>query len=188
MAESKSSHTLGSAAAAEQRAVRKDAGGGASATVNVNDRDEDMEPESFTYNPYPEDPEETMVFGKRFKKGEAVEVSDPKVIRKLRNNPSFQDDATRDKAAADAGELSEYQYSAEQRAIATEQELVEALGEAGEQIDTRLPEAPQLASIAIAKQRKLVQELSKRDNPRPPEGGEGEAASASARRRKPSDE
>jgi len=183
MAETRSSQSLGEAADAEEKALRKGKGGaGGNATVNVYD---DIKgPESFTYNPRSDDPQETVVFGKLVKKGEAVEFDDPRQIQKLRNNQSFWDDAKRKKM--DENNAARVDNEAKARAVATEQELIEAMaiGENGEEIDTRLPEAPQLASISQAKQRKLVEELNRIQNaePPPPEGG------ATRRGRKASDE
>ncbi len=168
MAETKTSHSLGKAAEAEERDAKegKTSGSGSSARSRRDDDDDDMKPESFTYNPGPEDPEETVVFGKLVKKGEAVEFDDPKAIRKLRNNPTFWDDAKKKKAAEGAAESDE--ATAKQRAVAHEMDVAEALGEAEDPIDTRIPEVPQLGSVEQAKQRKLVSELVKRENERPP--------------------
>jgi CBS domain-containing protein len=127
----------------------------------------EVKPQSFTYNPDPGDPEETVAFGKLVKKGEAVEFTDPNAIAKLKGNTAFMDDAAKKKisegraAAADA--------EAKARAVATEQDLIEAMGESGDDLDTRIPEVPQAGSIETAKKRKLIEQLVIRENERPPE-------------------
>jgi hypothetical protein len=135
----------------------------------------EVKPQSFTYNPDPGDPEETVAFGKLVKKGEAVEFTDPAAIRKLKGNTAFMDDAAKKKlaesraAAADA--------DAQSRAVAHEMDVIEAMGEAGAEIDTRIPEVPQAGSIEMAKKRKLYEQLVLRENERP-DGGEGTPARA----------
>lgn len=133
---------------------------------------EEVKPKSFTYNPFPGDPEETVAFGKPVKKGEAVEFTDPRAIGKLENNPSFWDDARRKKHADEVGKAA-VNEAALARAVATEQDAINALHTEEQEIDTHLPEVPQLESIAQAKQRKLVQELKRiSEIPEPPpEGG-----------------
>lgn len=171
--ETKSSQTLAKAAEAEE----DDRKGKAGRTVNVygddyGAGDRDVKPQSFTYNPQPGDPEETVAFGKPVKKGEAVEFTDPTAIRKLKNNPSFWDDGKRKKYMEDSAKAT-LDVATMQRAVATEQDAISILHEEGQEVDMRVPEAPQLESIAQAKQRKLAQELKRiHDAPEPPpEGG-----------------
>ena len=174
MAETKSSQSLGAAADAEEKALKK--GGGGSSSASGRDSDDDIKPQSFTYNPDPGDPEETVAFGKLVKKGEAVEFTDPSAIRKLRGNTAFMDDAAKKKMAE--GRAAAADAEAQARAVATEQDLIEAMGDPDKAIDTRIPEVPQAGSIEVAKKRKLYEQLVMRENERPPEeGGEGTPAS-----------
>ena len=139
---------------------------------------EEVKPKSFTYNPHPGDPEETVAFGKPVKKGQAVEFTDPIAIRKLENNPSFWDDARRKKHNEEVAKVA-IDAAARERAVTAEQEMIEALHTEEQEIDTHLPEVPQAESIAQQKQRKLVQELKRiSDIPPPPE------ADAASRRKK----
>jgi len=168
MAETKSSHSLGKAAEAEEKALKEGGGGGRSRNSD-NDADDDIKPQSFTYNPEPGDPEETVAFGKRVKKGEAVEFTDPSAIRKLRNNTSFMDDGEKEKRRKSREEAQGADFEARQRAVATEQDLIEAMGDPDKDVDTRIPEVPQAGSIEMAKKRKLYEQLVLRENERPEE-------------------
>ena len=180
MAETKSSHSLGKAAEAEEKALKEGGGGGRSRNSD-NDADDDIKPQSFTYNPEPGDPEETVAFGKRVKKGEAVEFTDPSAIRKLRNNTSFMDDGEKEKRRKSREEAQGADFEARQRAVATEQDMIEAMGDPDKDVDTRIPEVPQSGSIEMAKKRKLYEQLILRENERPDEG-------TPASRRKKADE
>ena len=44
----------------------------------------------FTYHPRIADPETVTVFGFVFEKGKPTEVTDPKAVAKLKNNPFFK--------------------------------------------------------------------------------------------------
>ncbi|MET0723456.1 MAG: hypothetical protein ABWY64_21895, partial [Tardiphaga sp.] len=94
--------------------------------------------------------------------------------RKLKNNPSFWDDGKRKKYMEDSAKAT-LDVATMQRAVATEQDAISILHEEGQEVDMRVPEAPQLESIAQAKQRKLAQELKRihdtPEEPPPPEGG-----------------
>jgi len=181
MAESKSSQSLSAAADAEEKALKKGKGGGGNPNSD-NDAEEDVQPQSFTYNPDPGDPEETVAFGKTVKKGEAVEFTDPSAIRKLKGNTAFMDDAAKQKLAE--SRAAAVDAETKQRASVSEQDLIEAMGDPDKDVDTRIPEVPQAGSIEMAKKRKLYEQLILRENERPDEGGETPVTS----RRKKSDE
>jgi hypothetical protein len=177
MAETKSSHSLGNAAEAEEKALKK--GGGGSSSASGRDNDEDVKPQSFTYNPDPGDPEETVAFGKLVKKGESVEFTDPSAIRKLKGNTAFMDDSAKKKLAE--SRAAAVDAETKHRASVSEQDLVEAMGDPDKDVDTRIPEVPQAGSIEMAKKRKLYEQLVMRENERPDEG-------TPASRRKKADE
>ena len=166
MAETKSSHSLGKAAEAEEKALKE--GGGGGRNRNNDDNDEDVKPQSFTYNPDPGDPEETVAFGKLVKKGESVEFTDPSAIRKLKGNTAFMDDAAKKKIGE--GRAAAVDAETKARASVTEQDLIEARGDPDKDIDTRIPEVPQAGSIEMQKKRKLYEQLILRENERPDEG------------------
>ena len=111
-----------------------------------------------------------MAFGKKVKKGEAVEFTDPHAIRKLRNNTSFMDDGEKEKRRKSREEAQGADFEARQRAVATEQDLIEAMGDPDKDVDTRIPEVPQAGSIEMQKKRKLYEQLVMRENERPDEG------------------
>ena len=97
MAETKSSQSLGNAAEAEEKALKKGGGGWRIQRIRPTTATTTSSRSRFTYNPDPGDPEETVAFGKLVKKGEAVEFTDPNAIRKLRGNTAFMDDAAKKK-------------------------------------------------------------------------------------------
>jgi len=178
MAETKSSQSLGAAADAEEKALKK-GGGGGSSSASGRDNDDDIKPQSFTYNPDPGDPEETVAFGKLVKKGESVEFTDPSAIRKLKGNTAFMDDAAKKKIGE--GRAAAVDAETKARASVSEQDLIEAMGDPDKDVDTRIPEVPQAGSIEMAKKRKLYEQLILRENERPDGGEEGTPVS---RRRK----
>lgn len=70
--------------------------------------------------------------------------------------------------------------------VDTDAGSISALGESGEPIDTRLPEAPQLSSIESQRKRQLIEQIVAQDNPRPDddENPTPEADAASKSRKK----
>lgn len=143
---STSSQSLEGAAEAENKALQEGGGGGGSSTTTRVE--ENLPPESFTYYPGPDDPKTVFIGGKEFKEEEAVEVEDPKLIRKLRGNPAFMEPEERQKQYdAHMGATDFETIEANRRAAQAEQDLKEAEEDPDKDIDvpinTRVPEVPQ---------------------------------------------